>query len=91
MLAQTHDNLELIISDNASTDGTRAICEAYAERDPRVRYVREAEGRGAAYNFGRPHARQHPRLGRAVPAATTFPESERNENIFTGHSRPINL
>ena len=53
VLAQTHDNLEVIISDNASTDGTRGICEGYTERDPRVRYVREAENRGAAYNFQR--------------------------------------
>ena len=29
VLEQTHTNFELIISDNASTDGTEAICKIY--------------------------------------------------------------
>ena len=33
ILEQTHHNLELIISDNASTDGTAAICEEFANQD----------------------------------------------------------
>jgi glycosyltransferase involved in cell wall biosynthesis len=53
LLAQTFDDLELIISDNASTDCTRAICEAFVRQDPRVRYVREDEDRGAAWNYNR--------------------------------------
>jgi glycosyltransferase involved in cell wall biosynthesis len=40
LLAQTLTDLELIISDNASTDGTADICREYAARDARVRYVR---------------------------------------------------
>ncbi len=52
LLAQTFSDFELVISDNASTDGTQAICEDYAERDPRIRYVRHPENRGAAWNFG---------------------------------------
>src|SRR6266850_54307 len=33
LLAQTYDNLELIISDNASTDRTSEICQEYATKD----------------------------------------------------------
>lgn len=53
VLAQTYANLELVISDNASTDGTEAICREYAERDPRVRYHRADRNRGAVWNFNR--------------------------------------
>lgn len=50
LVAQTHSDLEIIISDNASTDDTGAICTRYAEADPRVRYIRQAENLGAAAN-----------------------------------------
>jgi len=40
LLAQTYRKFVLLISDNASTDGTREICESYAKADPRVRYQR---------------------------------------------------
>jgi glycosyltransferase involved in cell wall biosynthesis len=43
ILAQTFTDFELIISDNASTDGTRTICEAYARQDRRIRYVRQVQ------------------------------------------------
>lgn len=51
LLAQTFTDFELIISDNASTDGTEAICREHAEKDPRIRYVRQGENRGAEANF----------------------------------------
>jgi len=51
LLAQTFTDFELIISDNASTDDTEAICREYVARDPRVRYVRQSENRGAMANF----------------------------------------
>ena len=51
LLAQTYTDFELIISDNASTDGTEAICRDYAARDERVRYVRQPENRGGLANF----------------------------------------
>jgi hypothetical protein len=53
LLGQTFEDLELIISDNASTDGTEQICRAWAARDPRVRYSRNAANLGSAANFGR--------------------------------------
>lgn len=53
VLAQDYGNLELIVSDNASTDGTPEICQAYAARDARVRYYRNATNVGIAANFNR--------------------------------------
>jgi glycosyltransferase involved in cell wall biosynthesis len=51
VLEQTHRELELTISDNASTDGTEALCRDIAARDPRVRYVRRDANRGSTENF----------------------------------------
>ncbi|MBI3466187.1 MAG: glycosyltransferase family 2 protein [Planctomycetes bacterium] len=53
ILAQTFEDFELIISDNASTDATGDICRAASERDNRVRYFRADENRGLAWNFNR--------------------------------------
>ena len=51
LLAQTFEDFELVISDNASTDATAEICRSYAERDSRIRYIRQAENIGAMGNF----------------------------------------
>jgi glycosyltransferase involved in cell wall biosynthesis len=51
ILAQTYTDFELVISDNGSTDATPAICRAAAASDPRVRYVRHDENRGAGWNY----------------------------------------
>jgi glycosyltransferase involved in cell wall biosynthesis len=53
LLAQDYAPLELIVSDNASTDATQAICLEYAGRDDRIRYERNAENLGAVWNFNR--------------------------------------
>ncbi|SHL21987.1 Glycosyl transferase family 2 [Pseudonocardia thermophila] len=50
LLAQTFTDFELIISDNASTDGTEQICRRYAARDPRVHYVRQPRNLGISAN-----------------------------------------
>lgn len=52
-LGQSFGDLELIIVDNASTDRTEEIARGFAERDPRVRYVRNESNIGAARNFCR--------------------------------------
>jgi glycosyltransferase involved in cell wall biosynthesis len=51
--AQTFADFEVIISDNASTDQTREICESYVARDPRIYYHRLDENLGAAPNYNR--------------------------------------
>jgi glycosyltransferase involved in cell wall biosynthesis len=53
ILAQTFQDFELIISDNASSDRTQEICRAYAAQDRRIRYYRNEENLGAAWNYNR--------------------------------------
>lgn len=50
LLAQTFKDFELIIADNASTDGTPDIARAYEAADPRVRYLRHERNMGASFN-----------------------------------------
>lgn len=50
ILAQTFADFELILSDNASTDGTAEICQRYAAADPRIRYHRNPTNIGGANN-----------------------------------------
>lgn len=51
LLGQTFGDFELIVSDNASTDGTQDVARRYAGRDERVHYVRQPVNRGAGWNF----------------------------------------
>jgi hypothetical protein len=50
VLDQTFSDFELIISDNASTDGTESICRSFADKDNRIVYKRQKENTGL-YNF----------------------------------------
>ena len=51
LLAQDFDDIEIVISDNASTDGTEDICRSAAAGDSRIRYTRTDVNRGAAWNY----------------------------------------
>src|SRR5918992_3329928 len=53
LLAQSFEDFEIVISDNASTDCTAEICHAYRNKDPRVRYFRSEQNLGAAWNHNR--------------------------------------
>lgn len=48
VLAQTWRELELVVADDASSDGTAALVEAWRRRDARVRLVRLSENGGPA-------------------------------------------
>ena len=51
VLAQTWPHLEVVVTDNASRDGTREMVEAMAAADPRIRYFEQPENLGASRNF----------------------------------------
>ena len=53
VLAQTFTDFELLIVDNHSTDETLSIVKEYAERDHRVRIIRNKYNIGAVRNFNR--------------------------------------
>ncbi len=51
--AQDYSNLEIIVSDNASTDGTREIVESAVAVDSRIRYDILPDNIGATRNYNR--------------------------------------
>jgi glycosyltransferase involved in cell wall biosynthesis len=51
VLAQDYENIEFLISDNASTDGTEELCRELADSDARVRYHRQPRNIGLINNF----------------------------------------
>lgn len=56
VLSQDYENLELVISDNASTDTTERFCRGLVARDRRVRYLRNESNIGPTANFNRVRA-----------------------------------
>ena len=53
ILAQTYKNLEIILVDDGSPDNCPAICDEYAEKDPRVTVLhKENGGQASARNRG---------------------------------------
>lgn len=47
---QTYANLEILISDNHSTDGTEELCQEYLKKDSRIKYFRHLENIGMTNN-----------------------------------------
>jgi glycosyltransferase involved in cell wall biosynthesis len=60
VLAQTLDDLELVVADDGSSDGSLAVAERYARKDPRVRVLTHPghvnRGIGATVNLARADA-----------------------------------
>ncbi|MBV9925967.1 MAG: glycosyltransferase family 2 protein [Acidobacteria bacterium] len=57
LAAQTYEHWECVVVDDGSRDETRAVVEAYAAKDSRVRYVWQENARqGAARNNGMRHS-----------------------------------
>lgn len=53
LAAQTYEDVEVVLVDDGSTDGSPAICNDFTVKDPRFKYVRqENAGAGAARNRG---------------------------------------
>ena len=53
VFAQTHQNLQIILIDDGSTDGTAELCRQYAAEDPRVMFLAGQHGGvSAARNLG---------------------------------------
>ncbi len=51
VLAQNHEHLELVISDNDSTDDTEDVCRELARSDGRIAYHRQPRNIGLLNNF----------------------------------------
>src|SRR5207244_1635265 len=52
-LAQTRQDFEIVVVDNASTDGTWEVCQGFAKADPRVQIFRNPENIGPVRNWQR--------------------------------------
>jgi glycosyltransferase involved in cell wall biosynthesis len=51
LLTQTYENFELVICDNASTDGSEEICKSYADADSRIEFSKNNANLGSIKNF----------------------------------------
>ena len=50
---QDYTNLEIIISDNNSTDETQSIAENFQKKDSRIKYIRQEKNYGMTANFSK--------------------------------------
>ncbi len=51
LLKQDYRNIEIIISDNCSTDNTQEICLLLQKNNPKIKYYRQIKNIGSASNF----------------------------------------
>ena len=52
-LNQDYENIEVIVSDNASTDETEDVCRFYCEQSSKLKYFRQPANMGATANFAK--------------------------------------
>jgi glycosyltransferase involved in cell wall biosynthesis len=65
-LAQTCRDLEVVVVDNASTDGTWDVCQEFAQADSRVRIFRNPENLGPVRNWQRCFKHAQGRYGKLL-------------------------
>ncbi len=51
ILSQDYSRVEIIVSDNASTDETEEICKEFSTKDNRISYYRSEKNMGVVWNF----------------------------------------
>ena len=44
IMAQTKENIEIILVDDGATDGSGAVCDAYAKKDERIKVIHKQNG-----------------------------------------------
>ena len=49
VVGQTYDNLEIILVDDGSTDGSAVICDNWASSDGRIKVIHKKNNRNALY------------------------------------------
>ena len=52
ILQQTYENMEILLIENGSTDNSLAMCNAFAEKDARVKVLVSEKGVSKARNLG---------------------------------------
>lgn len=50
LIAQSYRNIEILVSDDVSTDQTPLVCQEYAQKDPRIKCIRQSHNLGIAAN-----------------------------------------
>lgn len=51
LIGLNYENLEIVVSDNGSTDGTSALIQEFASKHQRIKYIRHERNIGAQANF----------------------------------------
>ena len=87
ILNQTYKNLEIILVNDGSTDGTAGLCDDLAKRDSRIRVVhKENGGLGSARNAGLDYATGDYVWFYDVDDEVSLELIERNVEIVSKHS-----